>query len=328
MLLDARALGRLTLVLAALALPASAAAQGGRDLDSPWQDGPGATPAVPPTSGAAPVQDVIVVAPSDEAAIPPPPPTGAYGAALGTSDRLRIPSTIATRLRALEGDLSALAQRGSGYIVDGVVQLLSSGISIAVGVLFLTASSSPTGDQMAAYLFSVSGVGVARGLLTLLLPVTPSESAVAYLHPTPMTSYREVRERLRAREDELHGLADAAMVGRVVDGSLGLASAAAMIPLFAVFGFNERDPYSYIMLLLAGVSAVTGTITLFSTSDAERRWSSYTELRDRLAVTATGAEDERWLEDHAEDEPIADARSGVDLTANVGLLGGSLRLSF
>jgi hypothetical protein len=340
MRLDALRLGRLTVLLLGSVLSAgvasAASAQSGRDLDAPWGEAPRASArerseASPPADGVrgapeAPASDGV----EGDVAIPAPP-AGAYGGLAppgpSASAGLRLPSTISTRVRSLESDLAALAQRGSGYIVDGVVQLLSSGVSIAVGVLFLTAGSG-TGDQMAAYLFSISGVGVARGLLTLFLPVTPHESAVSYLHPTPLTGYREARDRLRAREGELHSLSDAAMVGRVVDGSLGIASAAAMIPLFAAFGFRESDPYSYVMLLLAGVSVVTGAITLFSTSDAERRWSNYVELRDRLAVTATGAEDERWLEEHAADEELASASGGWALSAEVGLLGGSLRLSF
>ena len=315
-------------------MPATAAAQSGRDLDAPWGGPPresGAERAAAASDATPGTSDARVPAGVAADVAIPPPPAGAYGGLATPSTSapagLRLPSTISTRLRSLESDLAALAQRGSGYIVDGVVQLLSSGVSIAVGVLFLTASSG-TGDQMAAYLFSISGVGVARGLLTLFLPVTPHESAVSYLHPTPLTGYREARDRLRARESELHSLSDAAMVGRVVDGSLGIASAAAMIPLFAAFGFRESDPYSYVMLLLAGVSVVTGAITLFSTSDAERRWSNYVELRDRLAVTAAGAEDERWLEEHADGEGLASAGQDVTLSADIGLLGGSLRLSF
>jgi hypothetical protein len=338
MRLDALGLGRLTVLLLgsvlSVGMPATAAAQSGRDLDAPWGGPPresGAERAAAASDATPGTSDARVPAGVAADVAIPPPPAGAYGGLATPSTSapagLRLPSTISTRLRSLESDLAALAQRGSGYIVDGVVQLLSSGVSIAVGVLFLTASSG-TGDQMAAYLFSISGVGVARGLLTLFLPVTPHESAVSYLHPTPLTGYREARDRLRARESELHSLSDAAMVGRVVDGSLGIASAAAMIPLFAAFGFRESDPYSYVMLLLAGVSVVTGAITLFSTSDAERRWSNYVELRDRLAVTAAGAEDERWLEEHADGEGLASAGQDVTLSADIGLLGGSLRLSF
>lgn len=334
---DAWTSGRLTAVLALLLTfwASTAAAQSGRDLASPWTGdrGPSARSTAPTDTSATDILSTDIP-PAPGAEVIPPPPSGAYvtpGAVPPPpTTGLRLPSTISTRLRALEGDLAALAQRGSGYIVDGIVQLLSSGVSIAVGVLFLTASSGGgTAEQMAAYLFSMSGVGVARGLLTLFLPVTPAESTASYLHPVPLTSYREARARLQARESELHGLSDAAMVGRVVDGSLGIASSLAIIPLLALYPFDSTNPYNYVMILLAGVSAVTGAITLFSTSDAERRWSGYTELRDRLAATASGDRDEQWLDEHADDEPISEpGPDDITLRASVGLLGGSLSLTF
>ena len=303
----------------------------------------------------APGSSAIPPAPGSGAdlSVPPPPPGSSYdadpsaapgvmraGVVTGrsglllpsTSTGLRLPSTISTRMRALESDLQALALRGGGYSIDGVIQLLSSGVSIAVGVLFAT-SGGTTNDAFSAYLFTMGGVGVARGLLTLLIPVTPAESAVSYAHPLPLNSYAEARARLRSREGELDGLATAGMIGRVIDGSLGVGVGLAMIPIFVSVGeFDTENPLNYVMLLLAGVSTVTGIITLFSTSDAERRWNGYRELRDRLQVTAAGAEDERWLEDQADDDEMGllelDRDSGPSYAVNVGLGGGSLTVTF
>lgn len=307
---------------------APALAQSGRDLASPWA--PGRRPS-PTLTGP---EDALVLTPPSGEAVIPPAPTGAYASAvppLRDATGLRLPSTISTRLRALEGDLQALAMRGSGYIVDGVVQLLSSGVSIAVGVLFFTSGSA--GEGFSAYLFTMGGVGVARGLLTLLVPVTPAESAVSYGHPMPLTSYREARARLRSREGELAGLANAASIGRIIDGSLGVGVGLAMIPIFAVMGFEPTQPLNYVMLLLAGVSTITGVITLFSTSDAERRWNGYVELRDRLQVTAAGSADERWLDEHADSDPDEDLslfapEEGPSFEVAVGLGGGSLHVTF
>lgn len=301
---------------------------------------------------ASPASDASTIPPAPgsgaDLAVPPPPPGSSYavdasaapggvvsgraGLLLPSTSGLRLPSTISTRMRALEADLQALALRGSGYIIDGVIQLLSSGVSIAVGVLFAT-SGGASNDAFSAYLFTMGGVGVARGLLTLLVPVTPSESAVAYAHPMPLNSYAEARARLRSREGELEGLATAGMVGRVIDGSLGVGVGLAMIPIFVAVGeFDTENPLNYVMLLLAGVSTVTGVITLFSTSDAERRWNNYRELRDRLQVTAAGAEDERWLEEHADEDEMGllelERDRGLDYAVNVGIGGGSLTLTF
>jgi hypothetical protein len=332
-----RELTAVCLMSVVLLVASSAQAQSGRDLASPYR-APSADRPDPGGRGPSRDEDEVDVSgalelrgPSD--AVIPPPPGTAYGVPVAAAPSgLRLPSTISTRLRALEGDLQALALRGSGYIVDGVVQLLSSGVSIAVGVLFATSGSS--GDAFSGYLFTMGGVGVARGLLTLLVPVTPSESAVAYAHPIPLTSYREARARLHAREGELEGLATAGMVGRIIDGSLGVGVGLAMIPIFAAVGeFDTEQPLNYVMLLLAGVSTITGVITLFSTSDPERRWNSYVELRDRLQVTAAGSADDRWLDEHADDEPedlemelISDRGPTLDVSVGVG--GGSMRLTF
>lgn len=342
----------LGLTLALLAAASVAQAQGGSELGSPWPDGhrPPSVSEPAPTDGDAastpaatdpPPVDTLEITPipaPPDGAVVPPPPGSAYslstprGTLPAATSGLRLPSTIATRMRALEGDLQALALRGSGYIVDGVVQLLSSGVSIAVGVLFLTGGGA-TNDAFSAYLFTMGGVGVARGLLTLLVPATPSESAVAYAHPLPLTSYAEARARLRSREGELSGLATAGMVGRIIDGSLGVGVGLAMIPIFVAVGeFDETNPLNYVMLLLAGVSTVTGIITLFSTSDAERRWNGYVELRDRLQITASGSDDDRWLDEHADEDEEAlldlSPDAGPSFAVNVGLGGGSLRVDF
>lgn len=308
--------------------PGTAVPAPGSSATIPPAPGSGADLSVPPPPGSSYGVDASA-APGVRAGVV----TGRGGLLLpSTSAGLRLPSSIATRMRALEADLQALALRGSGYIIDGVIQLLSSGVSIAVGVLFAT-SGGTTNDAFSAYLFTMGGVGVARGLLTLLVPVTPAESAVSYAHPMPLNSYAEARARLRSREGELDGLATAGMIGRVIDGSLGVGVGLAMIPIFVAVGeFDTENPLNYVMLLLAGVSTVTGVITLFSTSDAERRWNNYRELRDRLQVTAAGAEDERWLEEHADEDEMGllelERDTGPSYAVNVGIGGGSLTLTF
>jgi hypothetical protein len=49
------------------------------------------------------------------------------------------------------------------------------------------------------------------------------------------------------------------------------------------------------------VSATTGVITLFSANEAERRWTAYRELRERLLATEQGAADDAELERAAEE---------------------------
>ena len=42
------------------------------------------------------------------------------------------------------------------------------------------------------------------------------------------------------------------------------------------------NTFDWFVLIGAGISTISGVITLLSSTEAERRWSAYEELRDRL----------------------------------------------
>ena len=74
-----------------------------------------------------------------------------------------------------------------------------------------------------------------------------------------------------------------------------------------------------IVLVTAGVSVVTGIINLFTRTEAERRWSAYEDLRDRL--TSTEATDDRAanLEARAETSAVA-----IDFDVSVAPQGAAV----
>ncbi len=297
--------------------PTRLAAQA-RDLGSPW--GPEATLTQLPADDELP-------APGDE---PPagdelqtgdevPPPPGGYAGPGGLSPvtvlepagppagagsswalaepggELRIRSSISTRLRALDADLQVLAARGGGSIVDGVLAIAMGAVSIGIGV-FMDVSGSAPGPSIAPYLYLYGGAGITRGVLDFVFMQNPSGVAITYTH-MPMGSLSEVRARLRYGERELESLAQTAEIARILDGALSIGTGLAVIPVYlGPNNFRIENAFDYFVLIGAAISATTGIITLFSTHEAERRWSAYRELRDRLIETPQGAEDEAELE--------------------------------
>jgi hypothetical protein len=288
------------------AAPATVGAQA-RDLASPW----GAS------APSAPVTDVVVVMPDAPAegelgvgdeAVPPPPgeyapagagaPTGApepgWAQAEPGSD-LRVRSSISTRLRSLDADLQVLAARGGGSIVDGVLAIAMGATTIGIG-LYMDLSGSAPAPSITGYLYLYGGTGIARGILDFAFMQNPSAVAITYTH-MPMSTLGEVRARLRYGERELESLASTAQIARILDGALSIATGLAVIPVYlGPNNFRVENAFDYFVLIGAAISATTGVITLFSTNEAERRWSAYHELRDRLLATEQGASDEAELE--------------------------------
>jgi hypothetical protein len=136
---------------------------------------------------------------------------------------------------------------------------------------------------MSVYLYVYGGTSAVRGILDFALTPNAVGPAITYQH-MPMTTPQEVRERLAYGENALRGLAEQSLVARVIDASLNIAAGVSVIPIYLVPNeFEIVDPVGYFILIGAGVSIVSGIITLASTSLAEQRWSAYQELRDRLA---------------------------------------------
>ncbi len=297
MYLAGSSFGSLLLAGAVGALLASAPgsrafAQGIEGLDAPPSPaGDAPVPAFAPTyEPAAPAEEFTEPesSPYQPDSVPPPPPaSGSYDSAAGGSYRSRadgpnlsIPSRVATRLRVLDADFAYLAGRGGSRIVDGVLSIVTGGLSITLGIIIKT-------ENLSEYLYLYGGAGVARGIIDLVLDPNTSDAAVEYSH-MPMGTLEQAEERLRFGESELESIADMSRLSRILDASINIAAGAAFVPLYLGPNDFEIDTFGAIVLVTAGVSVVTGVINLFTRSEAERRWSAYEELRDRLTASAAG----------------------------------------
>lgn len=284
----------------AFALPAAAQSEGAGGLAGPR---PGSSSTLPPTTDGGPASTGDAAStPSDETPsddqtgrvpsgttgastgseaapmIPPPPPTDDYRAPV-TEGEARIPANLATRIRVLDQSLANLAARSGNGMIDGVLSLLSGGLSIGLGIWLTTES---TDQAFANYLFLLGSASVARGVLDLALRPKASPFAIEFGH-MPMRNAAEVQARLEYGEDALQGLARRARISRLLDASISLASGIAVIPFFVTAdGFPPDDPIDYFLVIWSGVSVISGIINLATRSSAERRWSAYEELRDRL----------------------------------------------
>ncbi|MBK8169450.1 MAG: hypothetical protein IPK60_03790 [Sandaracinaceae bacterium] len=221
----------------------------------------------------------------------PPPPAPAPQTSVGPrvalprvadveSEGFRIPSRILTRLHALDRDMMALSMRGDTHVVDGILSMVTGGASIAFGALYANASTSS--NAMATYLYIYGAGSIGRGVLQLTVTPTIGDSAIRYGH-MPMTSVAEVRARLQFGEDALESLADRSRIARILDASISMATGLAFIPFYlGPRDFKFTEFLDYFVLIGASISIVSGVITLITRSDAERRWSAYSELRDGL----------------------------------------------
>lgn len=224
--------------------------------------------------------------------------------------QIRISSRVTTRLRALDANLQALATRGGTNIVNAVLSLLTGGLAITLGAV----RPNPV-DEMSIYLYVYGGTAALRGVLDFALTPNAQGAAITYQH-MPMTTREEVQERLAFGERALSGLAEQSLIARVLDASLNLAAGVAVVPIFAAKEFTISDPLDYFVLIGAGVSVVSGIITLASTSAAEQRWSAYQELRARLR-------EERSEERRAQEAEVEDVEE-VEAEESVSALDGYL----
>lgn len=276
----------------------------------------------------------------DSVAVPPPPGVSPDGIrypgveprqrALESASAVRIPSGIATRLRALDSDFQVLSLRG-GNVVGGVISMLAGGLAIALGIVG-DVSYGSFGTGMSPYLYVYGGSGLARGVLELALMPNASGPAITFAH-MPMTTMEEVEERLHYGETELASLAERSLISRVLDGSLSIATGLAIIPLmFASSGYDPfaaaNLPFAIIGFATAAISTVTGIITLASSSEAERRWSAYEELRDRLAARgdADAREHERMRQREEEGDEARMLREEAE--GSVSFAGSGLAGTF
>lgn len=188
---------------------------------------------------------------------------------------VNIPSRIATRLRVLERNLQSLAG-GSNAVLDGVLSFLTGGLFISIGVLSDDQRYSP-------YLYVYGGASIARGIVELAVVPNTNEVAIAYAN-MPMSTVREVKDRLRFGERSLEYLSDRSGLARILESTINIASGIAVVPLYlGPNDFEVRQPIDVFVVIGAGISVVSGLISLVTPTDAERRWDAYSELRRRQA---------------------------------------------
>ena len=259
--------------------------EGAEGLAAPAPAPPREISTLPPPGAVPPPADGFAAPPSD-ATLPQTPPgyVGLPGSASRNFDTLvadvpslQVPARIATRIRVLDRDYTALTLRGSNNVVDGILSILSGALSATIAFVIQAPSMQP-------YLLTYAGASVLRGVVDLTVTPNPQGVALQFAH-MPMASAEEVRERLRFGEENLESLANMARIARILDGGISITAALAVVPAYMVprnFAFN--DVQDYFVAVVSAVSLVTGVITLVSGSDLERRWDSYVALRDRLAT--------------------------------------------
>ena len=311
----------ITLSLVVLVLQAASVASAqASQLGSPYPPGSAAAATV-----TAPTTVIAPIAPPsyDQVGVPSAPHTSATiypaprGPMLADAPGLHIATSIATRLRVLDGDLQTLAMRGGGDYFGPIVQLVLGGAMVGFGVWMQLSPSSSTASWYPGYFFVTAGGSISRAILSLVLTSVnnPTGPAIRYSH-MPMASSRDVRDRLRYGESQLDSLADLARIGRILDGSISIATGLAVLPI--IFGsgtFQTSDFFGWLLLAFSAVQVVVGVVSLATTTWAEQRQAAYHELRDRLLATEVGSEDAEMLEREAADETA----SQVSVTPAISL---------
>lgn len=259
--------------------------------------------------------------------VPPPPPGARYpgmedigpgGSTRARDGELRIPLDMSTRLRVLTTDLDALGSRGGASGGNGLLSIITGGVSLALGAI--------QGDgAFASFLYVFGAATVLRGGVDMVVTPDPTETALEFGH-LPMRDLTEVKLRLRHGERGLRDLASDYRLARILDGSLNLAAGVTIIPLVLVPNdFAFEGPLDVFVAVGAGISIVSGLISLLSSSEAERRWGAYNGLRNRLAEPPAGTRTRSRRPRHG---PRATARAdtGVQLGMSAHADGARLRV--
>jgi len=177
----------------------------------------------------------------------------------------------------LESDFAALSSRGGNNVVNGVLSIVTGGLSVTLGFVI-------EDEFLSSYLFVFGGAGIAQGIIEMALLPNPSDSAIAFSH-MPMGTMGEVEARLRYGEEELESIADRTRLARILDSSINIGSGVAIVPLYLGPKDFDVDAIGVFVLIGAGISVASGLVNLLTRSEAERRWASYRDLRDRLTQT-------------------------------------------
>lgn len=193
----------------------------------------------------------------------------------GDDGELHLPIRVSTRLRVLSTDLEALASEGGSSTANGVLSMVTGGLILALGAL-------TEDESFSTFLYVFGTATILRGGVDMIVTPDPSEPALQYSH-MPMRNIAEVRQRLSYGEQGLASLADGFRLARILDGSLSLAAGVVIIPLvLAPKDFKFEHTFDVFVVVGAGISILSGIISLLTKSEAERRDAAYRKLRYKL----------------------------------------------
>ena len=283
---DRRARASVAALSALIALLAAAPAAAQRGAGSRLDDPTGRTPVEPRPEverEAPPDVPGQYAQPTDEA-VPPPP--GGYPREPGTPS---VDLRTRARLNALDATWQVLGARGGPNWFGGIVGILGGGLEIALGAIFLEVDSGGAGELIAPYFITLGVTTVVRSaLVDLILAPDPRPTAIRYA-TMPAGTPEEAEARLEFGERELAALAEYSMIVRIVDASLSIAGALAVIPAYlAPNDWMLRHELEALVFLGPAVSLIFAIVTLASPSAAEQRWDAYRQMRDRLTGESGG----------------------------------------
>jgi hypothetical protein len=245
---------------------------------TPAPSSPTATTDVPPAPGATAATPPAPYGAPSSAAPRYPGVDGDADADADFAPMVRVPPRITARLRALDRDYTALSARGSSGLVDGILSVVTGGLSIVLGALL-----PDTSNGFATYFYVFGAGNIAHGIVDIAVTPDPVEPALVFAH-MPMRDVDEVKARLRYGEQALESLAFRSRLGRILEGSLDIATGVAFIPFYLGprdYAFSG-DVLDILMITAALIRVVSGVATMLSPTDAERRYDAYDSLRDRL----------------------------------------------
>src|SRR5690606_30167514 len=167
------------------------------------------------------------------------------------------------RLRVPDATWATLGSQGGPDVANAIRSILSGGIEIALGALFLELSPD-AGEVMAPFFITLGATTIVRTILTeFVLRPDPRGPALEYQHMTNGTRAQRLR-RLEYGERQLAALAERSLIMRVVDGGLNIGAAIAVATIYLAARGDAIQPLEAFIFIGPAISLVTGIVTLAS----------------------------------------------------------------
>ncbi|MBZ0120246.1 MAG: hypothetical protein K8H88_24865 [Sandaracinaceae bacterium] len=229
--------------------------------------------------------------PAYDAPVPEPTTTGAQGGAAWGPEQEGEPAadtTVAVLSHALDASFLSLGSRSGPSWTSVLLSMVSGAAAIGFGVGF--AVEGPPYSDLAPYFVVIGATTIARAIVTdLILRPDARGPAIAYQNMSTASAADRL-ERLRYGEGQLAALADWSLAARVVDASLNIASALAVIPAYLLpKDLSTFHPLEAFIFVGPAITLIAGIVTLATQSEAEQRWSAYRRLRQRFEIARSPA---------------------------------------